>query len=325
MRRRDVLVLGASSAGAMLVEPRLTHAQLGGTPVKIIFPFGAGGGGDALSRLLAEHIGPVLGRSVIVENRTGADGRIGIQAVKAAAPDGDTLLVTTGPTVWLMALVHPSPGYDPFADFEPIAQLASYDFCIAVANNTGLKTVQELAAWIKANPDKATYGIPGAGTIPHFTGVNFAKMTGVDMKRLTYRGGAPAITDLIGGQIPIVVGTLADALQQHRAGTIRIVAVTGEKRSAFVPEVPTLKESGFDLVGDAWYGLWAPAKTPRETVAKINAAVTAALAKPEVKQRLEALGLVALGSTPQQLTASMKDNTERWGPVIKATGYTMQQ
>lgn len=323
MRRRDVLVLGAS--GAILAGPRLARAQLAGTPVKIIFPFGAGGGGDALSRLLAEHIGPALGRTVIVENRTGADGRIGIQAVKAAAPDGDTLLVTTGPTVWLMALVHPSPGYDPFADFEPIAQLASYDFCIAVANSTGLTTIQELAAWIKVNPDKATYGIPGAGTIPHFTGINFAKMTGVDMKRLTYRGGAPAITDLIGGQIPIVVGTLADALQQHRAGTIRIVAVTGEKRSAFVPEVPTLKESGFDLVGDAWYGMWAPAKTPREAIAKINAAVAAALANPEIMQRLETLGLVAMGSTPAQLTASMKDNTERWGPIVKATGYTMQQ
>lgn len=325
MRRRDVLRVGLGGAGALLAAPRIARAQLAGTPLKIIFPFGAGGGGDALSRVIAEQIGPALGRSVIVDNRTGADGRIGIQAVKSAPPDGDTLLITTGPTMWLMALVHPAPGYDPFADFEPVSQLAAFDFCIAVANNINVKTLPELVAWIKANPDKATYGIPGAGTIPHFTGVNFAKMVGVDMKRLPYRGGAPSINDLVGGQIPIVIGTIADALQQHRGGTIRIVAVTGKSRSAFVSDVPTLTESGFNLVGDAWYGMWAPVKTPRDVVAKINAAVGAGLAKPDVKQRLETLGLVAMGTPPAVLTAAMKDNAERWGPVIKASGYTMQQ
>jgi tripartite-type tricarboxylate transporter receptor subunit TctC len=325
MLRREVLKLGIGGALASASGSSAAQAQLAGTPLKIIFPFGAGGGGDALSRIVAEQIGPALGRSIIVENRTGADGRIGIQAVKAAPPDGDTLLITTGPTMWLMAMVHPAPGYDPFADFEPVSQLAAFEFCIAVANTLNVKTLPELVAWIKANPDKATYGIPGAGTIPHFTGVSFAKSVGVDMKRLPYRGGAPAINDLVGGQIPIVIGTLVDALQQHRGGTVRIVAVTSKARSAFVPDVPTLSESGIDLVGDAWYGLWAPARTPRETVAKINAAVAAGLAKPEVKQRLETLGLIAMGTPPAALTAAMKDNTERWGPIIKASGYTMQQ
>ncbi len=325
MRRRDVLKLGVGGAGALLAGSDLARAQLAGTPMKIIFPFGAGGGGDALSRIIAEQIGPTLGRSVIVENRTGADGRIGIQAVKAAVPDGDTLLITTGPTMWLMALVHPAPGYDPFADFEPVSQLAAFEFCIAVANNLNVKTLPELVAWIKANPDKATYGIPGAGTIPHFTGVNFAKLVGVDMKRLPYRGGAPSINDLVGGQIPIVVGTIADALQQHRGGNIRIVAVTGKARSPFVPDVPTLTESGFNLVGDAWYGLWAPANTPRDIVARINAATNVGLAKPEVRQRLETLGLIAMGTAPAALTTAMKDNTERWGAIIKTSGYTMQQ
>jgi tripartite-type tricarboxylate transporter receptor subunit TctC len=291
---------------------------------RFVFPFSAGGGGDALCRALADKIGPALGRTVIVENRTGADGRIAINSVKAAAPDGTTILITTGPTMWLLPLVHKAPGFDPYADFAPIAQLASFEFCVAVSNASGLKSMAELAAWAKANPDKATYAIPSVGTIPHFTGVALGKLFGVDMKRLAYRGGAPAINDLVGGQIPLSVGTLADALQQHRGGNLRILAVASEKRSPFAPAIPTLKESGFDIVGDSWYGMWAPKGTPADVVSAYHKAAAAALADAGVLSRLETLGLVPSPSTPERLTALMKDNAARWAPIIAASGYRME-
>ena len=300
-------------------------AQTFAPAIKIVFPFAAGGPGDAVSRMIAESIGAALGRAAVVENRTGADGRIGIQAVKAAQPNGDTLLVTTGPTMWLMHMVHTAPGFDPYRDFAPVAQIAGYDFCVAAANNTGLKTLPELLAWIKANPQKASYGIPGAGTIPHFIGTRLAKLLGADMTRIVYRGGVLAINDLISGQIPISVGTLADALQQHRAGTIRILAVTGRDRSPFTPEVPTLTESGVDVVGDAWYGLWAPAGTPGEIVQMLNAAVTQLLQKPAMRERMALLGLVPAGGTPEQLATAMTETASRWAPIVKETGYTIEQ
>ncbi len=314
----------ASTAAAITLAPATGFAQVGATPIKIVFPFGAGGGGDALSRLMAEKLAPALGRPVIVENKTGADGRLGIQSVKSAAPDGDTLLLTTGPTMWLYPLTHPNPGYEPFTDFAPVAQLARFEFCVAVANNTGLKTMAELAAWVKANPDKAVYGVPGAGTIPHFTGVGLSKLLGVDMRRVPYRGGAPSMVDLVAGQIPIVVGTLADALQQHRGGTVRIVAVASKSRSPFVPDVPTLVESGFNLTGDAWYGLWAPVKVAPEIVAKINAAAQAALTEDAIKKRMETLGLIPSPTTPAALTAVMKSDQAFWADIVKTSGFRME-
>ncbi len=323
MTSRRQFIASTFSAGLGLTPLRLA-AQSGG-PVKIVFPFSPGGGGDTLSRLLAERIGPALGRAVIVENRTGADGRLGIQAVKAAAPDGDTLLITTGPTMWLMALVHKAPGYDPFQDFEPVAQVAEFEFCIAVASNTGITSMPALAVWAKANPDKATYGVPGLGTIPHFIGVALSKLIGVEMQRLPYRGGVPAIRDLTGGQVPIVIGTLTDALQQHRAGTLRIIGVVGDTRSPFAADVPTLKEAGYDLQGSSWYGMWAPAGTPRAVIRRINGAVLDALREPDVKQRFDQLGLILSGTSPEQLTQIMRETSARWAPVIKASGYSIEQ
>ena len=293
--------------------------------MRIIFPFSPGGPGDAVSRLIAEAIGSALGRTVIVDNRTGADGRIGIQAVKGARPDGETLLVTTGPTLWLMHMVHTAPGFDPARDFTPIARIADYDFSVAVANKTGITTLAELTAWAKANPQRATYGIPGAGTIPHFLGVQLAKLTGVDMARVVYRGGVPVINDLINGQIPIGIGTTADALQQHRATNLRLLATTGLERSAFTPEVPTLREAGIDLTGDAWYGLWAPTGTPPALVAQLNIVVNDLLARPGMRERLALVGVTPAGGTPERLAADMANAAKAWAPIVKASGYTIDQ
>jgi tripartite-type tricarboxylate transporter receptor subunit TctC len=321
MDRRTALI-GGGGALAVAAFGRRLLAQTGAV-TRIVFPFGAGGGGDSLCRVLAEQAGALLGRSFIVENRTGADGRIGINSVRTAPADGTTFLVTTGPTMWLMPLVHKAPGYDPFGDFEPVSQLALFEFCISVANTTGIKSMGEMAAWVKANPDKATYAIPGAGTLPHFIGVSLSKAFGVDMRRLPYRGGAPAINDLVGGQVPLSVGTVADALQQHRAGNILAIATTGAGRSQFMPEVPTLKEAGYSIVADAWYGMWAPKGTPTKEVAEMSQAMATILARPEVKTRLEGFGLVATGTSAARLVEIMREQVARWQPVIEESGYRM--
>lgn len=325
MISRRSLIGGTASALGLAAGSASLRAQAGGAPIKLVFPFAAGGGGDALSRVIAEKLGPALGRTVIVENRTGADGRIGIQSVKTAAPDGDTLLMTTGPTMWLMPLVHKAPGYDPFKDFEPIAHLTSIEFCIAVSNASGIASLPELVRWAKANPDKATYGIPAVGTIPHFVGVALAKQIGVDMRRLPYRGGALVMNDLVAGQIPIAVVALSDAIQQHRGGTVRIVGVPSRSRSPFLPDVPTFIEAGVGIDGEAWYGLWAPAKTPAAVLERINAAVVATIKDADVKKRLDTFGLVPTGTSPARLVEIMRENTAQWGPIVKESGYTMEQ
>ena len=316
MKRRTVLIGGAAALAAASARAQAV--------TRVVFPFGAGGGGDTLCRILTEDVRASGGRQMIVENRTGADGRIGINSVRTSAPDGTTFLVTTGPTMWLMPLVHPAPGYDPFRDFAPVSQLALFEFCVAVANSTGITSMAELAAWAKANPGRASYAIPGAGTIPHFLGVSLSKLVGVDMRRVPYRGGAPALNDLVGGQIPLSVGTLADALAQHRAGTIRIIATTGERRSPFTPDLPTLKESGFDLVGDAWYGMWAPRDTPASVVADMNAAMVATLSKEAIRSRLTDIGLVATGTSADRLVELMRGQVAQWKPVIDESGYKME-
>jgi tripartite-type tricarboxylate transporter receptor subunit TctC len=319
-RRRLLLSAAALTAGGVSAR-----AQIAGAPVRIVFPFTAGGAGDALCRLIGDKLAATLNRPVIVENKTGADGRIGIQSVKAAAADGDTLLVTTGPTMWLYPMVHTAPGYDPHADFAAISLLGRFEFCVSVALNTGIKSMAELAAWVKANPDKAAYGVPGAGTIPHFTGVALAKLFGTELRRVPYRGSVPAINDLVAGQIPIVITTLADTIQQHRGGTVRILAVSSKSRSSLLADVPTLTESGYALTGDAWYGLWAPARTPGDKIEALNRAVRSALADPVVKAKLEGFAILAEPSSPDGLSALMRADAANWAEIVKASGFRMEQ
>jgi tripartite-type tricarboxylate transporter receptor subunit TctC len=290
-------------------------------PLKIVFPFAAGGGGDALCRVVAQSLGPLLDRTVIVENRTGGDGLIGIKAVKGAAADGSTVLVTTGPTMYLLPMTEVTPSFDTARDFVPVSLLARFEFGVVASPFIEVKDFKQLVAWLKANPDKATYGVPSNGTIPHFTGSKLQEVLGIAMTRVPYRGSAPIINDLIGGHLPFGITTIADAIPQHRAGGVRILAVSSAERSPFLPEVPTLKDNGVDLVAEAWYGMWLPASSPKDFAGKLSAAVIATLAKPEVKEKLLAIGLIPVGSTPEGLTQELAANTAFWQPIVKATGY----
>jgi tripartite-type tricarboxylate transporter receptor subunit TctC len=304
----------------MLAKAGFVYAESGPLS-KIIFPFAAGGGGDGLCRQLAQYLPPILDRNVIVENRTGGDGLIGIRAVKGASNDGTTILVTTGPTMYLLPMVGTEPSFDTAGDFVPVSQVTRFEFAIVTSPSIDAKDFAQLVAWLRANPAKASYGVPSNGTIPHFTGWQLEQILKLSMTRVPYRGSAPIVNDLIGGHLPFGITTLADVITQHRAGTVRIVAVSSAARSPFLNDVPTLKESGVDLIADGWYGMWLPAGSSPDFAKKLSAAVAEVLAKPEVKEKLLAVTLIPVGSTPEELTKALAADTAFWQPIVKATGY----
>jgi tripartite-type tricarboxylate transporter receptor subunit TctC len=305
-----------------LMPAPATRAQLGEQPVRIIFPFAPGGGGDGLARLTAERLGAGLNRSVIVENRTGSGGRIGIMAVKGAAPDGSMLLITPIAPMSIYPLVFKSLSYDPFADFEPISQIGTNEFAIAVHPDVPARSVKELVDWLKAHPSKANFGVPSAGTLPHFLGVMFARAAGVDLRHVAYRGAAASIADLAAGHIPMVVSGTTDLAAMHSAGRVRVLVTSNETRSRFIPDVPTFRELGYDLVATGWYGVYAPARTPRAIIDRYSQIVAAAIATPEVRVKLEQFGQNPTGTTAAELAAIQKADLEKWAPVIKASGFT---
>ncbi len=301
------------------------HARGQSGPIRIIYPFAPGGAGDALVRILAERIGVAFNETAIVENRTGGDGRIGLRAVKTAPPDGRTLLFTPFGPIVTHPSVYANLPYDTFNDFAPISRLVTLDFAIATGPQTGAWTLAELIGWLKANPGKASYGIPGAGTVPHFLGAQFGVVTGIDMRVVTYKGTTPAMADVIGGQIPCVVAPISDLLEQHRAGAIRIVGVAGETRSPFAADVPTLREGGVDLVGQGWYGLYAPAGTPADIIAKTSAVARETLLSEQGRARMAQLGFVPVAGSPEDLAATQRRDFAFWAPAIKASGFKAEE
>jgi tripartite-type tricarboxylate transporter receptor subunit TctC len=321
--RRFLLAVAILVGGFFSVSE--TRAQIGCAPVRIVFPFGAGGSGDALARILGEHLREGINRSVIIENKSGAAGRLGVESVVKAAPDGDTILITPIAPISIYPHVYDKLSYDPFKDLEPLAHVADFEFALAVGPQVPAKNLKELVEWLKANPNAANYGTPGAGTLPHFFAVSFKNATGIDLRHVGYRGSAPALTDLIGGQITMVFTTTADLLETHNAGRIRILATSDDKRSPLLPDVPTFKQEGYDIVGKAWYAMYVPAKTPRETITRLNKIIADAVRRPDVKERLLKLGLYATGSSPDELMKIQMSDSELWKPTIAASGFKAQQ
>ncbi len=319
---RRLYFIAAILLAAVAAQP--VAAQTGG-PVRIIFPYGAGGSGDGLARLMAEHLRVALNDAVIVENRTGAQGRIGIQAVKNAAPDGKTILLTPIAPVSIYQHVYKALGYDPIKDLAPISQVAEFDFALAVGPQVPVKSLKELVDWVKANPGQGSYGTPAAGTLPHFFAVSFARAAGLDLRHVGYRGSAAAMTDLVGGQIPIVVTTTSDVLEQHKGGRIRVLATSDVKRSPFLPEIPTFKELGSDIQGTGWYAFFAPAGTPADVIERINKGLVDAVRTEAVKDRLRAFGLVPTGTSAAELGRIQKADSELWQPAVKASGFAPDQ
>jgi tripartite-type tricarboxylate transporter receptor subunit TctC len=324
MIRRSFLGILAIALTTSLAGAPAT-AQPGDQPIRIIFPFAAGGSGDALARVLAEAMRAGLGRTVIVENRTGAAGRIGVQAVKAAAPDGLTLLLTPIAPVAVYQHVYKDLDYDPIKDLAPVTQVATFDFGLAVGPQIEAKSLAELVAWLKANPGQTNFGSPGAGTLPHFFGVLFGRAAGVPLVHVAYRGSAAALTDLLGGQLPMMVTTTTDLLGNHKAGKIRVLATSDARRSSFLPDLPTFKEAGFDIQGTGWYGVFATAGTPKDVLERYNKVLVDAVKSPEVNKRLVGFGLEPTGTSIAEFTETLKRDSAYWAPAVQASGFTPQQ
>jgi tripartite-type tricarboxylate transporter receptor subunit TctC len=319
--RRKTLMALLATAVLPVLSPSPALAQAFSQPVKIVVGFPAGGSVDVTARLIADKMQASLGMPVIVENKPGAAGRIAVEAVKGAPADGKTLLLTPVAMMSIFPTIYKNMRYDPVKDFEPISQLTVFEYAVAVGNQMPVKTVGELAAWAKANPQKAIYGTPAAGSLPHFFSVMFARSANIDLTHAAYKGSAPAMNELIGGHLPMLFDTAVDLTEMHKAGKIRVLATSGTKRAAILPDVPTFKEAGYKIEATGWAGLYAPAGTPADMVKKLNKAAVAAITQPDVKEKLAARGMAATGTTPAELARIQKADAELWAPAVKASGF----
>jgi tripartite-type tricarboxylate transporter receptor subunit TctC len=312
-----LLVALASIAG-------VTHASAQAypsKPVTIVVPFAAGGPSDALARILGDRMKATLGQAFVIENVTGAGGSIGVGRAVRAPADGYTISFGHLGTHVANQAIYPLP-YDMLADLDPVVLLPSNPMVMVSRNSLPAKSLQELLTWLKANPDKATAGTAGAGSGSHIGGVYLQNLTGLRLQFVPYRGTAPALTDLVAGQIDIIVDQASNSMQQIRTGNIRAYAITDRKRLSAAPDIPTVDEAGLPgFYMTLWNGLWVPKGTPREAVTKLNAAVVEALADPAVKSRLVDLGLEIPERdqlTPEALAAWHKAEAGKWWPIIKA-------
>jgi len=291
-------------------------------PVKILVGFAPGGTADIIARVVAEKMSASIGQPVIVENRPGAIGRIVADAVKAAAPDGTTIMVMPIGPMAVVPHVYKDITYDPIKDFTPIALGATFQFAIAAGPASGAKTWSEFAAWAKANPTKAGYATSGAGSLPHFFGVLLGRGIGVEMVHVPYKGSAAYLNDLIGGQVPAAIDAIADLTELHRAGKVKVLASSGAARSTALPDVPTFNELGVKGVeAMGWFGFFAPAKTPKPIVDALNAAINKALQSPDVAEKLSKLGMDPATGTPEQFATIVVNDYNKWGPIVKASGF----
>ena len=320
--RRSLLGgLGASLAFAPSGFAQAPWPQ--GRTLKLVVPFPPAGATDILGRLMAEKLGQAWGTNIVVENRPGAGGTLGPDAVAKAEPTGDTLLIVSvgmATNQYLYAKLN----YDPAKDLTPITMVALVPNLLVVSNNLPVKSVAELVAYAKANPGKLSYGSSGVGTSVHLSGELFQKLTGTKMVHVPYRGTAQATQDLIGGRIDLIFDNITQALPHARAGSIRGLGITTAKRSASAPEFAPINDTvpGFDV--SSWFALFAPAKTPQAVIDKVQADTKAALADPAVRNRMDALAAEPVGNSPAELGAFLQAEMTKWGDLIKEVGVKVE-
>ena len=316
-RRRFVGLAAAAVAAPSILVSRALGADWPVRPVRVVVPFTPGGSTDITARLVGNRLQEVWGQSVVIENKPGAGGNIAADMVAHSDPDGYTIFIV-GPGLATNQFLYPSLSYDPVGDFAPVTRLITQPNLMCVPNSSPAKSVKEFIAYCNENKGKVTYASSGNGTTLHLGGELFKRMAKVEMTHIPYRGGAPAINDLIPGRVDVIFDNVPSILSHVKAGSLRGLAVTTKDRVAVVADIPTIAESGvpgFDVF--SWFGFFVPAKTPPDIVARINADTNAALAHASVKSRFEELGATPKGSTPAELAAFLKSEIDKWGPIIQ--------
>ncbi len=310
---------------ALVALPALAQAPQ--KPLRVIVPFPAGGGTDVLARIVAEKLRGSYASAVVVENRVGASGRTGVDAVKNAEADGTTLLFTPDFLITVYPHSFRKLSYDPVADFAPVAMVARSQLALAASSAvpSSVRTARDYVEWVKSNPKNGFFATTSAGGTPHFVGVMLARAAGVELSPVHYKGGAPALQDLLGGQIPVSINPVGELLPYAKSGKVRVLGTTGPERSIFLPEVPTLAESGYpDVVVQAWLGFLAPARTPQDVVARLSAAITEAAKDEGARQSMEKFGMQPASAGPAAFAATIKADIARWAPIVKASGFTAE-
>ena len=291
-------------------------------PIRAVVPFAPGGAVDIVARMTAQKLGEALGQTVVVDNRAGAGGTVGTDIVAKARPDGYTLLVGSM-GVAVNAVLYPKLPYDTLKDLAPVTMLAEQPNIVVVHPRVEAKSIRELLALARRTPGQITYASGGVGSNSHFATVLFLMMANADMLHVPYKGLGPAVTELVGGQVQMAVSNVSTALPHVKAGRLRLLAVTTKKRFGLFPDTPTVDESGVPgYESSGWYGLWLPARTPREIVAKLNAETTRALGGAATKEQLRAQGLEAIPTTPEAFAGRLRVEIAQWAKVVKATGAT---
>lgn len=314
-RRRTLL------AGAALMAGGLSARAQGSNPLRIVSGYAPGGSTDQVARIVAERLQARLGMPVVVENRPGAGGRLAAQQLRAAAPDARVLMIANPAVMVVAPLVFKDNGYDPQRDFSLVSHVNDYEFALSVGAAVPVRELSHLMAWLRANPDKANFGVPATGSLPHFFALMLGEKAKVDAQVVGYRGSGPLITDLIGGQVPVSIDTFDTVLPHHESGRVRILAVSGSQRSPFAPAIPTFRESGLDLVGTGWNALFAPASMPAEEVDRLSRAIHDVMQEPATQRRFRDGRLTPVAATRERSEAMLKAYRQQWAPVVRRSGY----
>jgi tripartite-type tricarboxylate transporter receptor subunit TctC len=326
-RRRSLTLTFATVAGLLTGSVSRAFAQVLNKNVRLVVGFPAGGSTDVLARLLADRMRARYAPMVIVDNKAGAGGRIGAEAVKNGEADGSQMLLSPCSILWIYPHVYKKLSYDTMRDFTPVTPvgLVGFGLCVGPAVPAAVKTVADYVKWVKTDPKNASYGSPAAGATPHFIGVMLGRAAGVELNHVAYKGGAPALQDVMGGQIPASINVLSEVIPQLATGRLRVLATSGARRSQFLPDVPTFVEAGFkDVAAQEVFGVFLPSKSPPDVVTKLYAVLSEIAKSKEFAEAIAKLSYEPADETPAVFTKTVQTEIARWGPVVKASGFTSE-
>ena len=320
MQRRALLCLIGAGAVSAYAVAMADGGMPSRAPMKVIVPVAPGGTSDLVARALAAQLAKSLGQAVIVENKPGATGQIAVGVLRQAKPDGTTLLLAPIALPVLTPLLNPRLPYDASRVLVPVAQVATYSFALAVRADHPAKDMQQVVAWVRANPQRSDFGTAAAGSVPHFIGVLIANATGIKWQHVAYRGVGDAQKEVLNGDLAAAIGATSDLIALHQAGKLRIIATSGATRAPLLESVPTFQEQGIAIEATGWTALFAPEGTPRAVIDAVSAATIHALQSPEVRANFRALGIEPTGTTPDALAAIIEADKRRWAPVVRTSG-----